>query len=232
MKNSKSANPISACFFDLDGTLVDTEPIWVQAILNSLEELACDLNKAEADEIIYGRSWLEIYNDLCRLFPGEWSDRTELELRIDRHFQAIKAEGRCIINSSVELLKKLAQEKTIAVVSGSSRKVVGDWIAELGIEKYVKFHLGCEDYPRGKPDPICYQMAAEKLGVKPESSLVFEDSTAGVNAAKKAGMYCVALSLIGSRPQSLDAADLILNDLADLDLQALDEKPPALLRKP
>jgi beta-phosphoglucomutase-like phosphatase (HAD superfamily) len=224
-------NSIEAYFFDLDGTLVNTEPMWVSAIMASLNELSCKLSKTEADEMIYGRSWLEIYEDLCRLFPGVWADRMELEERIEGHFNKIKQEGGCIITSSVELLKKLSEKRPVAVVSGSSAHVVGEWISELGLEDYVQFHLGCEDYPHGKPDPICYQMAAERLGVSPESCLVFEDSTAGVKSAKSAGMYCVAISLIGSRQQELGPADLILNDLADLDIDALDENPLILRQK-
>lgn len=231
MENLKSNNSIKCIFFDLDGTLVNTEPIWVKAIMASLDELACKLNKEDADEMIYGRSWLEIYEDLCRLFPGVWKDRAELEERIEKHFNKIKQEGGCIIHSSVELLKELAKEYPLAVVSGSSNEMVGNWISELGIEKQVEFHMGCEDYPHGKPDPVCYLMAAERMGISSEECLVFEDSTAGVKSAKSAGMYCVALRLKGSRKQEIDTADLILNDLTDIDIESLQEKPPAFRRK-
>ena len=227
----KNANKITGCFFDLDGTLVDTEPMWVTAIMSSLEEISCELSKPEADELIYGRSWLDIYDDLFQLFPGACPERLEFETQIEGHFKVIKQEGDFVIHSSVELLKKLSQKMPIAVVSGSTRDVVGDWISEMGLESYIQFHMGCEDYPNGKPDPICYQMAAERLGVSPESSLVFEDSTAGVKSAKSAGMYCVALSLVGGRQQDLEVADLILNDLADLDLNALNDTPPAIRKK-
>lgn len=231
MENLKSNNSIKCIFFDLDGTLVNTEPIWVKAIMASLDELECKLNKEDADEMIYGRSWLEIYEDLCRLFPGVWKDRAELEERIEKHFNKIKQEGGCIIHSSVELLRELSQKLPIAVVSGSSSEVVGDWISELGLEPHVQFHLGCEDYPHGKPDPVCYLMAAERMGMSPESCLVFEDSTAGVKSAKSAGMYCVALSLEGSRQQDIKPADLILKDLADFDSKGLEEKPPVFRKK-
>jgi len=221
---------IAGCFFDLDGTLVNTEPMWVRAIISSLEELSCKLEKEKADGIIYGRSWLDIYEDLRRLYPVI-PPRPEFENRIEGYFGKIKQEGGFIINSSVELLKKLSNEVPIAIVSGSTSEVVGDWISELGLDSYIQFYMGCEDYPHGKPDPICYLMAAERLGVSPESCLVFEDSAAGVKSAKSAGMYCVALSLLGSREQDIEAADLILNDLNYIDVAGLHEIPPTIRKK-
>lgn len=228
MVKSNLRTSIAAYLFDLDGTLVDTEPMWAAAVWASLEELSCHMQRKETDELVYGHSWLDIYAHLCELFPGAWPDRPALEKRIERHFNKLKTAGGFVFNSSVELLIKLAREKPTAIVSGSSRKTVGQWVEELELGNFIQFYLGCEDYPVGKPDPGCYIMASERLGVRPESCLVFEDSAAGVESAVSAGMYCVALSIKGSRPQNLDKADLIVNDLGDLDCKGFAETPPVL----
>jgi len=217
---------MQACFFDLDGTLVDSEPMWAGALRSSLIELDCFLSREEVDELVYGRSWLDIHADLCRLFPAHCADRIALEERISHHFQELKRSEDCSLPSSLALLVRLARDIPTAIVSGSNRQMIGEWISDLGLSAHIHFYLGCEDYPAGKPDPRCYLMAAERLGLRPDACLVFEDSSAGVQAAKAAGMYCVALRRDGARPQDLAAADWIVSDMAELDPDGLMQQPP------
>lgn len=216
---------MKACLFDLDGTLVDSEPLWANALRLSLQDIGLSLGKEKVDELVYGRSWLDIYGDLSRLFPGRCPNRSDLEEKIDYYFSEAKLSEECLLPSSIALLTQLAGMVPVAIVSGSSRQMVGEWIEELGIRPHVAFSLGCEDYPAGKPDPCCYRMAAEHLSVLPEDCLVFEDSEAGVQAAKSAGMCCVALQRQDALlRQDLSAADRIANDLAELDPSGLIEQ--------
>ncbi len=217
---------MKAFLFDLDGTLVDSEPMWARALRTSLDELRCRLGEHEVDELVYGRSWLDIHADLVRMFPDACSDRTGLEATIERHFNALKTDTSFTLESSVALLIQLAGDHPVAIVSGSGRKMVADWIRDLHLDPYIDFYLGCEDYPNGKPDPACYRMAADRLELPPNACLVFEDSTAGVNAAKAAGMYCVALRRDGARKQDLNAADWVVNDFAEVDTAGLGMHPP------
>lgn len=217
---------MKAFLFDLDGTLVDTEPLWCMALRSSLNEMDCHLGEEETDELVYGRSWLDIYADLLQRFPDKCSDRIALETRIDHHFGILKQAGDFALPSSLALLIRLAQDWPVAIVSGSSRHMVGEWIDELGLQPHIHFYLGCDDYPIGKPDPSCYLMAAEKLSVTPADCLVFEDSSAGANAAKAAGMHCVALRRQGAREQDLSAADCIVAGFDELDPTGLCEHPP------
>jgi len=108
----------------------------------------------------------------------------------------------------------------VAIVSGSTRRQVAAAIELMAIEDHLQFYLGSEDYPYGKPDPSCFLLAARRLGVAPDRCLVFEDSTAGVRAAKAAGMRCIALYRPGHHAQNLTGADEVLTDLADFDAAA------------
>ena len=89
----------------------------------------------------------------------------------------------------------------------------------MGVEDVVRLFLGTEDYAEGKPDPACFLLAARMLAVPPESCLVFEDSAAGVIAAKAATMTCVALQRPGRPAQDVSLADEVLSDLADFRLE-------------
>jgi len=123
------------------------------------------------------------------------------------------------IKSSIELLKKLSRDYSVCIVSGSARKDVEDGIALMGIDSHLQFYLTNEDYSVGKPDPACYLLAADKLQLSPEHCLVFEDSAAGIAAAKDAGMYCIALQRKGAPQQDTSGADEVLDNLADFNLE-------------
>ena len=111
---------------------------------------------------------------------------------------------------------------TVGIVSGSPRVDIESAIVNLKIGDEVSFFVCSEEYAHGKPDPTCYLMAAERAGVAPADCVVFEDSAAGVIAAKRAGMHCVALRLPGHPAQDISGADEIFSDLS-----LWNEKPEA-----
>jgi HAD superfamily hydrolase (TIGR01509 family) len=216
---------IKAIIFDLDGTLVDTERLWVEAMVNYLRELGCRCDSDMLMEIVYGRSWLDIYRDITRQFSettGISLEKMTLVLS-EHHKRLCRNEANLVIENSADLLRTLAATYPVIVVSGSPR---ADVIHNLGVAdvlESVRFALGAEDYPHGKPDPSGFLKGAEMLGVQPDECLVFEDSWAGVSAAKAANMKCVALSRSSAHRQDVDHADIILADLAQFDPAMIDE---------
>jgi sugar-phosphatase len=79
------------------------------------------------------------------------------------------------------------------VVSGAARVEIESVLTAAELEPFVSLILSAEDVLMGKPDPEGYARALELLGRRPDEALAFEDSTAGVAAAKAAGLYCIAL---------------------------------------
>ncbi|MFP4500077.1 MAG: HAD family hydrolase [Candidatus Hydrogenedentota bacterium] len=205
---------INAVIFDLDGTLVDSEILYVEAVQQLLTESGCEVTWNLAIDIAYGHGWDFVYEAMARHFPQWRRPAHEIAPVIAKHYARLRAERDIRIHGSVELLKRLTKEYPVAIVSGSYRQDIADAIEYLGIEEQVSFYIGSEDVSRGKPDPIGYRTAAQKLGVPPAYCLVFEDSAAGVTAAKAAGMHCVALARPGRPPQDHRQADLVLADLA------------------
>lgn len=212
---------IHAIIFDLDGTLVDTEMLWVRG----LEEYLCDsgypITHELGVELVFGRAWRDIYADLCTRFP-------ELDIPIERMADGLqvrfeqKKEGVDIrIHDSIAKLHELSERYPVCIVSGSSRREIKNAIEIMGIHARIRFFLGTEDYAPGKPHPNCFLTAAAKLGVSPDQCLVFEDSAAGVKAAKAADMRCVGLQRPGLPHQDLSGADLVLDSLARFQIDAL-----------
>ena len=205
-----------AYLFDMDGTLIDTEPIWVEAVEAVLGSLGFPLARAEAARLVYGRSWHDIYREIVRRWPSFPLSIQAAQDRLTPQFLALRGERDIRIPSSIALLRRLAADHPVALVSGSPRPDVDAGIAFMGIGHLIRFSLASDDYSPGKPDPACYLQAAARLEVPPADCVVFEDSGAGVRAAKAAGAYCVALARPGlAHPQDLSAADEVLPDLAN-----------------
>jgi beta-phosphoglucomutase-like phosphatase (HAD superfamily) len=208
-----SAPPFSACLFDLDGTLMDSETLWVEATIGFLAARGISVSHDEAQELVYGRSWHDVHRDICARWPSVAQPLPAMEAAMRPAFRRLRAERDIRIPGSLALLRRLAADYPVGIVSGSSRTEVDEGIRYLGIGDALALALAADDYAPGKPDPACYLLAARTLGVDPGACLVFEDSAVGVAAARAAGMACVALARPDAPRQDVGAADAVLEDL-------------------
>lgn len=213
---------IDAFIFDLDGTLVDTELLWADAMRTYLSDNQCEIARETVLHIVFGRSWTDIYRDLISRFPSLAPiPSPAMAIALRAYYLRLREQGDgIIIQPSARLLSKLAQTSPVIIVSGSPRADVEEAVRLLSATAAVRFVLGAEDYSPGKPSPAGFLMGAKRLGVSPANCLVFEDSSAGVSAAKAAGMWCVALVRHCAHPQDVSAADWVLDDLSSFSVEA------------
>jgi len=220
MHTQASGNDMFDAFlFDLDGTLLDSETIWIDAIGTALRLRGVDLSQTEATKLVLGRSWVDIFANIRERFPESYATREAMEEVTVPLYQECMETRDVRIHSSIELLHRLAKQAPAVIVSGSTRNRIAESLVLMDAEDLIPFYIGCEDYEHGKPAPDCFLLAAERLGVSPGRCLVFEDSGAGVAAAKAAGMTCVALHRY--QPPAPPGADLVLADLGDFDFALL-----------
>lgn len=215
---------IQAVCFDMDGTLIDTEVLWTEAIQSHLHNHQITLPKADVERLVYGRSWSDIYAEIIQQYPDIEESQQEMSSGIQTHYFRLREARDIRIMPSIELLRQLADSLPVCIVSGSEAHMVEHGIEIMGIAECLAFFLSGDRYSPGKPSPVCYQMAAERLGMPPEQCLVFEDSKAGVLSAKAAGMWCVALVQPGRPQQDVSQADQIVETLADFDLDEFTQK--------
>lgn len=183
---------IDTILFDLDGTIIDSEPAALQAILDCTKKWGVPVTHEDAATVA-GKKWEVAFDLLYQKFqmplPVEAASRA-----IVARFQEIVHADLQVVPGSVEAVKDFAKHFRLAVVSGSMREDIFWALNKLDIIKHFQFILGAEDYPNSKPAPDGYLKAIQLLGADPKKTLIFEDSAAGIASAQAAGVKVVAIT--------------------------------------
>ena len=212
-----------AAIFDLDGLLIDSEPLWQQSERECFAEIGVPLTQEQVEETL-GMRTDEV---VCLRFDQfGWDEEAhpleEVDERItQRVIELIVAEGEAKegVFQTLDFIEARGLRR--AVASSPRISVIEAALGSLGIADRFELIQSAELELLGKPHPGVYLTAARRLGVPPSECLAFEDSLAGIESAKEAGMTCVAVpdrSVIGK--PGLVRADMVLSSLAELDEQA------------
>ncbi len=207
-----------AVIFDMDGVLADSEDIHKQVEDQILGEYGVSLNPEDKDRYAGVDE---------RFFWSDLSDRYNLGLDFLETVEKKRsiffkvAEGVRSFEGVKELLELLRSKDIPMVVASSSEPMVLKYvISRLGFEDYFQDLISGMDVPNGKPAPDIFLKASSVLNVRPADCVVIEDSLNGVNAAKAAGMSCIAVT--NTFPESkLKQADLIVKSLKNVDLEII-----------
>jgi len=178
-----------AVLFDMDGTLVDSEPVWFAALREVMPAFGGDL-PADAHAAIHG-SDRPTTTRLLRDRYGLTGDAEAFWARVVERLTVGLAGARAMPNAGAWVEAVAGAGRPRAVVSNSPRAMVEAALAPHGWARHLQLRLANEDVPRGKPHPDGYLLAAARLGVAPDRCLVVEDSVAGARAAVAAGAACL-----------------------------------------
>ncbi len=190
-----------ACVFDLDGTILDSEPLYFESdrafLASRGMEYAAALNDA-----VKGRGAADFFAILASAFPGNPFHALPLTERMRLKDEAYLSHcvGRLRpFPAVVRLLDALgALGLPLAIASGSNSAVIEGTLGMVGLRDRFAVAVSAAEVPRGKPAPDVFLEAAHRLGVEPRSCLAFEDSPNGARAALDAGMTVVVLPDPGS----------------------------------
>jgi HAD superfamily hydrolase (TIGR01509 family) len=177
--------------FDFNGTLSNDEHLLFGILAGLFAEQGRPLSEDVYFERLAGLSDPEI----VRLWLGEDHPAVEAVLaeRVTR-YRAQVSDGSTISPAARDAVRHAAERVPVAVVSGAHREEIEPALAAAGLAEAVGVLVTTEDVERGKPDPAGYLLALELLGaIPPGEATAFEDTEAGVAAAKAAGMRCVAI---------------------------------------
>jgi len=182
-----------AAFFDIDGTLFDSERLWAEALSLVFEELGARQSPARLTALTYGLAWPDAYAALRQAFLETLAGISlhQLGHRLCLQFDALFALAPPVIAPAANLLRRLqAAGVRCAYVSGSPRRTIETNLSRSGLKRLLDSAISVpsDDMARGKPFPDGYRLACERAGVRPETAVAFEDSGVGAQAALAAGI--------------------------------------------
>ncbi len=203
-----------AIVFDMDGVIVDSEPLHQKAFEALFEELGRKHDHGIVFHEYYGRSDKVLLKDFIEKHkvPFELEDLTQRKLKYFVHYLR---EHRPVFKELHSLVPELARHYKLAIASSNFRSVIDVVMDISGLRPHFNVIVGYEDIRFTKPDPEIYFTAAKRLGVRPSQCCVIEDAVPGVQAAKMAGMTCIGLTS-SLPPEKLQQADFIARDYADV----------------
>lgn len=214
---------IEAVIFDMDGLLIDSESLWREGEAIELRAVGVPITP-EDGRLTMGLRCDEVVEYWHARYPWPTPTKKEVEARIDRRVLDLIAERGRPMPGAVETVRILAEAGyPLGLASSSTSELIGQVVDQLGIRAYLSVLQSAEHEPYGKPHPAVYIEAARRLGVAPERCLAFEDSPAGLLAAKAARMRCIAVpapDMRGDRRYCI--ADGVLDSMADFQLAMLD----------
>ncbi|WP_279482609.1 HAD-IA family hydrolase [Aureimonas sp. SK2] len=217
---TETPSAIEALLFDLDGTLVHTDPLHLVAMRAVLEMEGLAIDEETFAKRVSGQPNDEIGR---HFFP----DRTPAEHRAfverkEARFRELAGELTPLAGVVAFIDRARADGLRIALVTNAPRANVKHMLGALGIANRFETVIYGDELERGKPDPLPYCMALDAFGLRADQALAFEDSLPGLTAAKRAGLFCVGVATSRS-PDDLRAAgaDLVVADFEDAEIVAL-----------
>jgi beta-phosphoglucomutase family hydrolase len=214
-----SKSKLEAVLWDMDGVIADTADFHYRAWQEIVKERGIVFKKEDFMQLFGQR-----HDTIIKFILGDNLPRQEADALSDRKqalYRKLVARNIIPLPGAIELIKSLNKNKIkTAIASSAVPENVEVIIRGLGIENCFQAIAYGTEVAEGKPSPQIFQLAANKLGVGAGNCVVIEDAIAGVTAAKRAGMKCIAVT--NSHPgKSLEKADLIVDTLEKVDIAVL-----------
>jgi HAD superfamily hydrolase (TIGR01509 family) len=221
--------PFEAVLWDMDGTLINSEPLWIEQERELMESLGAAWSDADALHCVGGPMTRVDAFMRSKLSPAQQSEFLPLQItntllqRMETRFK----QGVDFADGSQELMLEMRSNSIkLALVSASSRPLMDAALVSIGKEHF-EVTISDNDVSQSKPNPEGYVLAAKKLSVNIECCLIIEDSITGMNAAISSGAYVLGLPHFSPLPEG--AKVIHLPSLKGVTLKSLTRSFEALV---
>ena len=211
---------IKAIIFDLDGLIVDSEPIHYKAHKMALEKYGIKLSKKDYLQFGVARGSKFFYETIGNKQNIKLDIPTVQKIKRVYFTDFIKTDVK-LRDDFDKLIPNFYGKYKLAIASSTKKEIIELILKKFELAKYFDLIVSGEEVKNNKPNPDIYIETAKKLGVSVVDCLVIEDSQSGLIAAKKAGMKCIAIPNDFTKFQDFSKADLILNSLDELNLDVV-----------
>ena len=213
---------IQTVIFDMDGVIVDTEPVHHYAYSQQFKQLNIEVTP-EMYASFTGNSTRNTFQKLKKIFDLKHDVEDLIQIKRQLFNDAFDSKEDLFLIEGVEkLIKELHQNGMELIVASSASKVTIDRVfTRFGLHPYFNHIVSGEDFPNSKPDPAIFEYAASlSLGSK-ENCIVIEDSTNGIIAANAAGIYCIGYDSFYSKLQDYSKADIVISHFNELSYEII-----------
>lgn len=206
-------NKLEAVIFDMDGVIIDSEPIHYKVNQKLYDELEIEVSKEEYNNFV-GISNSDHWKHLKEKYNLTESIEELIANQNNQNLEHLEGSDEEPILGIVQILEELKIENIIiALASSSSLRYIKAVTEKFAIDDYFSLMVSGESVDRGKPYPDIFLETADKLEVDTANCVVIEDSKNGVKAAKSAGMKCIGFVNPNSGNQDLSFADTLVDSM-------------------
>jgi HAD superfamily hydrolase (TIGR01509 family) len=209
---------LQTVIFDMDGVIVDTEPVHNYAYYQHFKELGIEVS-AEMFATFTGNSTKNVFQKIKEHFGVTEDIPTLVEKKRSLFNDAFDTKTDLFLLEGVEdLIKQLHQNGIQLILASSSSKVtINRVFNRFKLDTYFSHIVSGEDFPQSKPNPDIFLEAVRLSKSNKENCIVIEDSTNGIKAAHAAGIYCVGYRSVNSKKQDYSLANLVIDSFEELD---------------
>ena len=213
---------MNTAIFDMDGVLIDSEPLWRIAEQRVFRSVGIRLNDDMCLQTM-GYRTDEVVAYWYQQYPWKNKKLAEVEHEIVAEMERLISEQGCALEGVYDVLTILKQSRfKIGLASSSALTLINVVIDKLDIRQYFQVLHSAEDEEHGKPDPAVYLTASRRLNSDPGGCVAFEDSIPGVRAAKSAGMKVIAIPAPDQyNDKKFNEADIKLKSLKDFSIDMI-----------
>ncbi len=213
-----------AVIFDMDGVIVNSEPLHQECEREIFQDLDIVLSQEEHDRFL-GVSGSDMWKQIIDRFDLKESVEHLIEIQNDCFIKKLESSKPLPIIKGVKTLIQSLSENQIVIMlaSSSSQRLVSEVLRLSKLNNYFTYVISGSEVTNSKPSPDIFFKAAMAGGINPDKCVVIEDSENGITAAKRAGMKVIGFLNGFNAEESVSNADLIVSDFSEISLRVLND---------
>lgn len=204
--------------FDMDGVIVDTEPLHKKAYYQHFGELGIEVD-AELFSRFTGKSTRNVYQMIKEIFKIDTDVEALIQKKRTIFYGLFDSDPALQLLDGVENLVKNLHSANFQLILASSaaKSTINRVFKRFDLFPYFSHLVSGEDFPESKPNPAIFIEAQRLSGNVKTSCIIIEDSTNGILAANRAGIFCVGYKSANSKNQNYELADMVIQHFDELD---------------